>query len=315
MKKIGLFFFLIVSLMKVHAQNDSLYIESFDSLQTENLDTILSMENQTIIEDSIVKKSNLWTNFKSDAHLIGGSFINGFTQPTRWQKDDYIKAGVTVAGISMLYLADEPLSDFFRKQEDHVPHGIRKAGWVFGRPEASYGLTSGIYLYGLFTNNEKVRETGVLLISSAAISGVLQQVTKTVVGRGRPHLDKGHNQFKLFKGGDDYGSFPSGHSILSTTVIYGLSKQFSNPWVKAGFYTVGLLTPVSRLWAGAHWFTDVSLSVVTSIAIVEGVDSFLKKKKNKALIYKDVDEDLIPKQKIKWTLNAGPSSIGIIGVF
>lgn len=270
-----------------------------------------------ISPDTTKVKARIWENFKYDLGSMGGGFANAFTQPLRWQKDDYMIAGATVAGVSLLYLVDEETSDFFRRQRNDIPEGILDAGWYFGRPEVSYGLTAGVYAFGLFTDNEKVREAGVLLLTSAAATGIFQQTMKTVTGRGRPGLDKGKNQFRLFKGGQAYGSFPSGHTILSTTVIYGLSKQFESPWVKGGLYAVGLITPMNRLVEGAHWLTDVTLSVVVSVAIVEGVDNYLKRKKR----YSDTEDAFglmklkDDRGKIKWNLSLGGATLGVVGSF
>lgn len=276
-------------------------------------------QNDSISEQQdslgIEVKNKIWKNLKYDATSIFGATVNGFTQPVRWEKDDFYIAGATAVGLSVLYLADEEISRFFTNQSDDIPGAIKEFGWVFGRPEANYGLTSGIYLVGLFTNNEKIRETGVLLVTSSVVGGVLQQTMKTVVGRGRPHLDKGQNQFKLFKGGQDYGSFPSGHTMLSTSTIYALSKQFDNYWIKGGLYAVGLVTPVSRLWAGAHWFTDVTLSLVMSVAIVEGVDQYLKRNKRYGREVNDFGFRTDENRKIKWNLTLGAGQIGFVGTF
>jgi len=32
--------------------------------------------------------------------------------------------------------------------------------------------------------------------------------------------------------------------------MFSLAKQFSNPWVKAGIYMIGAITPLSRVWDG-----------------------------------------------------------------
>lgn len=279
--------------------------------------TAFSQDSLHVVQDSILlnEKPSKWQNFKYDANAIGGGFLYTLSNPIRWDKDDWTVAGATAAGISLMYLADEETSDFFRKQEEHIPQEVRDFGWLFGRPEANYGLTAGVYLVGLFIDSEKVRETGVLLITSSAVGGLAQQTMKTVIGRGRPDLEKGHNQFRLFRGGHAYGSFPSGHTMLSTTTIYALSKQFSNPWVKAGLYTVGAVTPISRLWAGAHWLTDVTLSLVMSVAIVECIDNYLKKNKNYSKTKDEFGFDFKEKNKIKWNLSVGANQVGIIGTF
>jgi hypothetical protein len=288
---------------------------SFAKAQEDSLQW--KLDSAIVLTDSLQtkEKGRIWQNLKYDAFNIAGGTLNGFTQPVRWQKEDWIKAGATVAGLTLLYLADEETSDFFQKQSDDVPVVVKEFGWIFGRPEANYSLTSGIYLFGLITDNERIRETGVLLVTSSVLGGIAQQTMKTVVGRGRPHLNKGQNQFKLFKGGQDYGSFPSGHTILSTTTIYALSKQFDNWWIKGGLYGVGLITPVSRLWAGAHWLTDVTLSLVMSVAIVEGVESFLIRNKKYGHEVDEFGNRLDSNKKLKWNLTLGAGQIGFVGNF
>ena len=279
---------------------------------------LLAQEDSMYLEQDSVEiqtKNKIWTNLKYDAKSIFGGTINGFTQPTRWQKDDFIVVGATTASLAVLYLDDEEISEFFVDQSDDIPGVVKEFGWVFGRPEANYSLTTGVYLVGLFTDNEKIRETGVLLVTSSIIGGIAQQSMKTVVGRGRPHLGKGQNQFRLFRGGQDYGSFPSGHTMLSTTTIYALSKQFDSYWIKGGLYAVGLITPVSRLWEGAHWLTDVALSLVMSVAIVEGVDNFLKRNKRYGYEVDELGFKVNNNRKVKWNLTLGAGQIGFVGSF
>lgn len=291
---ISCFFIAILS----NAQKDSLIIE---------LDSIATDSSQ--IQQVKTKKNPIWKNLKYDASNMAGGFLNAYTQPTRWEKDDYIKLGATAAGITLLYFADEEINTYFNKQEPHVPGVIKDFGWYFGSPQNNYGITGAVYLFGLFTNNENVRQTGVLMITSASAAGLLQQVTKSLAGRARPNSGLGHDHFKPVGGSAEYRSFPSGHTVLSVTTMYALSKQFRNPWVKAGFWTVGMIAPVSRLWEGAHWFTDVALSTVLSVAIVEGVDNYLKR--NQKYNYSEFK----PKKQINWRLVAGPTQFGVVGVF
>ncbi|WP_163515043.1 phosphatase PAP2 family protein [Gelidibacter japonicus] len=261
------------------------------------------------------KSSTIWKNLKYDASNVVGGFLHTFSQPTRWQKDDYYKLAGTIAGVSLLYLVDEEADDFFQGHKEDIPIVVRDFGWYFGSPQNNYGITGGVYLFGLFTNNEKMRQAGVLMITSASAAGLIQQTTKTLIGRARPNAGLGKSYFKPFGGEAAYRSFPSGHTVLSVTTMYALSKQFSNPWIKTGFYIVGIISPVSRLWDGAHWLTDVALSTVLSIAIVEGIDSYLKQQ-NKYSYDKEFSQVYEnQKDKINWSLKIGAYRLGLVGSF
>ncbi|MDT0676403.1 phosphatase PAP2 family protein [Autumnicola musiva] len=259
----------------------------------------------------VVKRDSLpssWELLKYDGISAFGGIKNTYTQPLRWKKEDFITAGAVVLGTAALYIIDEQSSDWFIAQEKDIPPLIRDIGWYSGKPVNNYSLTSAIYLYGLFTKNEKVRKTGVLLISAATAAGLLQTFTKTALGRARPGVGEGKWSFKPFSEEEGYHTFPSGHTILSFTTAYAIGKQFDNPFVKGGIYTLGLIAPASRLWAGAHWLTDIGLSIAISIAVVDTIDNYLNRDRN----YGNIDPH---KTKISWDFQMGPGRIGIRGTF
>lgn len=109
------------------------------------------------------------------------------------------------------------------------------------------------------------------MICSATAGGLLQQFLKAATGRARPETGVGKSVFRPYSGESGYRSFPSEHTVLSFTTTYALAKHFDNPWVKTGIYAVGLISPGSRVWKGAHYLTDVVLSIAT----VEAVDRYL----------------------------------------
>ncbi|SFW69425.1 Membrane-associated phospholipid phosphatase [Sinomicrobium oceani] len=248
-----------------------------------------------------------WQMFKYDGANIFGGMAHAYSRPLHWEGDDWLTFGGVMVGTGLVFLADDQTSDFFVRQGKDMPQFIRDYGWYYGSPQNNYMLTGAVYLTGLFTKNEKWRRTGVLLISSASTAGLLQQVSKMLVGRARPRTGKSKDTFDPFPSDSDYHSFPSGHTILSFTNAYALAKLVNNPWAKAGIYTVGLVPGVSRLWEGAHWLSDVVLSVAISIATVEAIDHYLDSKYDSPYRHK--------KNKISWNFNVGPGKIGVVGVF
>ncbi len=255
--------------------------------------------------DSISGGKRVWTDFKYDGASLLKGVGNAFTQPLRWQKDDFITAGSIVAGTGLLYLADAEAQRYFSEQGETAPDIIRDFGWYFGSPQNFFMITAGIYGFGILTNNPKVRYTGVLIISSAVASGLFQQLTKTAVGRARP-TDGNRNDFKPFANEPGFSAFPSGHTILSFTMAHAIAKQFDNIWVKAGIYALGSIAPLSRLWEDAHWISDIGFGMAFSIAVVDGMDNFFKRKQRYQIEK--------PKQ-ISWQLRMGYGTIGVVGTF
>ena len=248
--------------------------------------------------------NNTWENFTYDIGNIFKGVGYSYSRPLHWQGKQWETFGGIVAGTGVIYLVDTPTSDYFIGIKEDVPSFIREYGKEYASPQYNYMLTGAIYLTGLFTKDKKLRRTGVLLISSATSSGFLQQVLKSAVGRARPSTGSSKDTFNpLWGGGKGFHSFPSGHTILAFTNAYAIAKQFKNPWVKAGIYTVGLIPGISRLWEGKHWLSDVAFSVALSIFTVESIDRYLDSKYDSK--YNDKPKD------VTWDLNFGIGQVGL----
>lgn len=247
-----------------------------------------------------------WELLKYDGLSALGGVRKTYTEPVNWKKEDYLLAGTIILGTSAIYLFDEESSDWFIHQQDDIPGMIKDFGWYYGSPQNNYAINGAIYLYGLFSRNEEIRKTGVLLISAASAAGIIQTFSKTITGRARPGAGEGSKNFKPFSKEGKYHSFPSGHTILSFTTAYAIGKQFNNPYVRGGIYALGMVSPISRLWAGAHWVSDIALSTAISIVVVDVIDKYLNEERN---------YERQRKADISWNFRMGYGRIGIIGRF
>ncbi|MEA1786163.1 phosphatase PAP2 family protein [Arenibacter sp. GZD96] len=248
-----------------------------------------------------------WNTLQYDIVNILGGIGHAYTRPLHWEGDNWLSFGAVVAGTGIAFVFDDNLRAYFDNQEAHVPDFLQGFGTYYGSPQNNYALTGAVYFTGFLTKNEKLRRTGVLLISSASAAGFLQQVSKSVVGRARPRSGLEKDHFRPFTNDKDFHSFPSGHAVMAFSNAYAIAKQFTNPWVKAGIYGVGIIPGVSRLWRGAHWFSDFALSTVLSIFTVESIDAYLDGK------YK---AKYNPNTKtISWNFQVVPGKIGLVMSF
>ncbi|RSK40232.1 phosphatase PAP2 family protein [Mangrovimonas spongiae] len=256
--------------------------------------------------DSLPDQQTTWEKIKYDGVSAFKGITHVYSRPFHWEGDDWLTAGAIIAGEALFYSVDTDLDTYFGNQGKDIPQGIKDFGWYLGKPQYNYLIIGGIYAGGLLTKNEKVRRTGVLMISSATATGVFQTVIKTVVGRARPGAGLGKHDFEMFSSKASHHSFPSGHAMLSMTLAHSLAKQFDNIWLKAGIYAVGSITPLSRMWDRAHWATDVVFGTVISILTVDSIDNYL----NKANRYPEAT-----KNKISWRFKAGYNTFGVVGTF
>lgn len=260
----------------------------------------ISLSAQETNKDSVETR---WNMFKYDIATMFQGVGYSYTRPLHWEGNQWAQFGAVVGGTALVYLADDDTSRFIRNNREGVPQVIRDYGEFYGSPSNNYMATSGVYAVGLITKNEKLRRTGVLLISSATSAGLLQQVLKSVVGRARPLADLGKDTFDPFNSSRNFHSFPSGHALLAFTNAYAIGKQFKSPWVKAGIYTLGAIPGISRVWDGQHWLSDMVFAFAISIATVESIDRYLDKKYDQK--YND------QKKLVSWNLNFGPGTMGV----
>lgn len=270
---------------------------------------LLFVPNLICAQDTlfIPKPDTKWSQVKDDGKLIVNSILHVYSRPAHWKGNDWLTFGAISLATGLTHLYEDQFNTYFVKQGKDIPTSIKDFGFYFGKPLANYGLTGSVYFLGLVTDNDKIRHTGILLISSASAAGIIQSVSKTLVGRARPSAGEGKLSFHPFSNEPAYHSFPSGHAILSFTTAYAIGKQINNPYLKYGIYGIGMITPVSRLWKGAHWLTDVGLGIAISVVVVDSVDKYLKKEY--------AEENQLKKKRINWQFRAGVNQIGIVGEF
>ncbi len=248
-------------------------------------------------------EETLWQLFKYDTGNIFKSVGHAYSRPFHWQGKQWATFGGVAAGTGLLMVVDDEAAEFFENQREGTSQIIRDYGWYYGSPQNNYLATTAVYLTGLFTKNEKLRRTGVLLVSSATAGGVLQQFGKYAFGRARPRSGKNSSTFDPWSSNKDFHAFPSGHAMLAFTNAYAIAKQFDNTWVKVGIYTVGSIPGFTRLLEGAHWLSDVAVGMVMSIFIVESIDKYLDAKYDQKYNASE--------KKLSWDLQFSPGQIGV----
>ena len=86
--------------------------------------------------DSLLKRN------KDIIRLVDG-FAYTFTAPTRWDGKDWLKFGGVVTGTAVIALLDEPVRDFWQRQDSDFLDGVERIGYRYGKPHSANLLPEG----------------------------------------------------------------------------------------------------------------------------------------------------------------------------
>jgi membrane-associated phospholipid phosphatase len=131
---------------------------------------------------------------------------------------------------------------------DHRPLGgaAYDVGYHIGHRSTQAALTLAITAGGLIARDQRLRDTGLLLVEAHLLSAGLSQVMKGVTDRRRPD-------------GGDLNSLPSGHAVAAWTMAEVLQRRLGW-WVGAPAFAAALYTGESRVQGNRHHPSDVIAS-------------------------------------------------------
>jgi membrane-associated phospholipid phosphatase len=174
-----------------------------------------------------------------------------WTSPFHMDREDAWKWAGFGALTAGLILTDRRTAHFLENSSTQVAwsNNVSKTGAAY----TVLPVMGGFYLYGLFADNEKARETGVLG-GEALLDGIIvAELLKVAAGRNRPNAPSQPGDF--FKGG---ASFPSGHSIESWAMASVVAHEYRNrKFVPYVAYGLAALVSTARVGAQQHYASDV----------------------------------------------------------
>ena len=181
---------------------------------------------------------------------------------------DAVIFGAALAGSALLVRYDARITAWKGVpafQNSTRVRGTLDAAAFLGGP-GSIAIDAAIWGVGRIANNRDRWTDGETALEAAALSGAVTYLLKGMTGRARPTLDSTRaDNFRFGRGfwaGDDYRSFPSGHTTaafaFATALTTRLSARRSSSanWAAPALFSIATVTAVGRLYNHKHWMSD-----------------------------------------------------------
>jgi membrane-associated phospholipid phosphatase len=208
------------------------------------------------------------------APTLAGTALAQGTDTTTTQRPlftyrDAILAGAFAVSARLVHPLDERLRDRLQDSSTQANRKLQTLA-TFVRTTAtpgSYIIGGTMYAVGRIAKNRKLASLGLHGTEALIIGEGLADVLKAMVGRQRPSVtpaDPNNYQFmRGLHGGDQYRSFPSGHTVSAFAAAAAVTAETSRngpntTWIVAPImYGGAALVGVSRMYNNRHWASDV----------------------------------------------------------
>ncbi|MCB0281084.1 MAG: phosphatase PAP2 family protein [Calditrichae bacterium] len=238
--------------------------------------------------------------FNQDLQKTAEGIIYVSSQPFHWSENDFIILGGTLAGGTLLFMADNDINNFFKRNHSKIATRWARIGSNYGEPLTVVSLTAALYIFGIVTGDDWTRETAVILTSALIPAGAIQTISKLSAGRARPYMELGKDDFKFWRKGEDYYSFVSGHTLVAMSTSLVLAKRIKNNYASTILFGVAGLCAWSRMYLNNHFSSDVFLGSALSFATVFAAFSAHSQNATQAK----------NKESVKYVFNTGFNRIG-----
>ena len=129
----------------------------------------------------------------------------------------WYEVAATVGGVALLSTLDEPVERAVQGNRSGASDDVASVFRQEGEPWYYVGVSLGTIGVGLVTGDAGIRRAGYRVTASLAMSAVVGQVLKVVIGRSRPNAGQGAYDFHPFTSPQDSNGVSSGQALPSGT--------------------------------------------------------------------------------------------------
>ena len=198
--------------------------------------------------------------------------IDFIKQPTKGERNDWLRLGLIGAGTFLVMQADQPVRDAVMKDQSYYKSFPVEFGKLWGETYSTAIVAGAFGLHGLLANDNLTKKVGFEIVQAALYSGGITTILKVAFGRARPYTNKGRADYRPFTLLDDgFHSLPSGHVTLAFALSTILSRNVQSNALKVLAYIPAALTAFSRVYQDYHWTSDCLLGAVVGFVVATWV--------------------------------------------
>ena len=201
-----------------------------------------------------------------------GAAVDSVPRSSRpfFTRSDAITLGAFTLATIAITPADRHLAQRLQNPRTQENRVIRRSAAIVREVAAPGSIVIGgtLYAVGRIAGNERMAALGLHGTEAVLIGVATVAVGKVVAGRARPYVtaDTNARDFKLLRGlrgGDDYRSFPSGHTVAAFAAAAAVTGETARwwpdatPYIGTALYGGAALAGVSRMYNNKHWASDV----------------------------------------------------------
>lgn len=205
---------------------------------------------------------------KGDLRHFGTAFVKVYPMTFRRMFMHWQLSLAAIFVIVSAFFLDKAIQDIVTALNGPFYDAIFGFGRWYGNGNPTLYLFAGLYLIGLILKKYKLRETGLLILESYVFSGLITLIMKSAFGRFRPYTNKGDFAFYGWNwANNDMFSYVSGHAAVSFALSTILASTTENYYLKTFYYTLAVVTCVSRIYHNQHWLSDVVTGAISAYVI------------------------------------------------
>lgn len=160
----------------------------------------------------------------------------------------WLKGGLLAAGaVGIASLSDKRWDSFIR---DHKDNRLLK-GWGSLSSVAPW-LGVGAAGAAMMLGDDRLSNTGLIALQSAAVAGGSSLLLKKAVNRARPAADSGQWSTQPKGQSSSDSSFPSNHAAMAFALATPFAEEYDAPWL----YGVAATASLGRTAQRKHWVSD-----------------------------------------------------------